>query len=63
MKYGFPQMAMAFICFDAAKEKIVERFTEKKGGSAFDNQINSLTPINDSVMGISTNTKGFLLFN
>jgi signal transduction histidine kinase/ligand-binding sensor domain-containing protein len=52
-----------FYCFDPVKEMITERYTNGKPGPAIDNIVQSLTQINDSVMGIATSYKGFLWFN
>ncbi|MEJ7680551.1 MAG: two-component regulator propeller domain-containing protein [Segetibacter sp.] len=51
-----------FYCFDPSKEKVTEQYTDKKG-SVFDNNIATLTQINDSIIGVSTMSKGFILFN
>jgi signal transduction histidine kinase/ligand-binding sensor domain-containing protein len=51
-----------FYCFDPKKEKITETHTFKSQDSTFD-PIHSLTQIDDSIIGISTASNGFLLFN
>ncbi|CAN5268004.1 sensor histidine kinase [soil metagenome] len=52
-----------FYCFNPLQEKVIERYSNKKPDSTLDNGVNSLTQINDSIIGISTNSKGFVLFN
>jgi len=52
-----------FYCFDPIQEKVTERYTNKKPVTTLDGIVNSLTQINDSIIGVSTNSKGFLLFN
>jgi len=52
-----------FYCFDPVKEKVTELYTDKKKGYIIDNNITSLTQINDSIIGVSTVSKGFILFN
>jgi signal transduction histidine kinase/ligand-binding sensor domain-containing protein len=52
-----------FCRFDADKEKIVEKYMEKKEGPLFETGVISLTEINDSVIGVATFSKGCLLFN
>lgn len=49
--------------FDPITEKITEHFFDEIDNSIFDNNVNSLTLMNDSVIAISTIFKGLILFN
>ena len=51
-----------FYRFDPVQEKIVENYIVRKSDSTLTN-INSITQINDSIIGISTVSKDGLLFN
>ncbi len=52
-----------FYCFDPDTEKITQIYSDGKPSSGIDNTATSLTQINDSVIGITTNYKGVLWFN
>ncbi len=52
-----------FYRFDVNNERIAEHYADTEKGSIFDNIISSLSLINDSIIGIATSSKGFLLFN
>ena len=51
-----------FYRFDPVQEKVVEAYSFKRQDSTYD-FVNSLTQINDSVIGVSTASNGVLLFN
>ncbi len=51
-----------FYRFDPYNERIAEHYEINKG-LAKEDVVNSLTSINDSIIGITTSTKGVLLFN
>jgi len=52
-----------FYRFDPVNERIAEHYGNNKNRLANDSIINSLTLVNDSVIGIATSSKGILLFN
>ena len=49
--------------FDSKVHQITECYADTTSNSVIDNNVSALTQINDSIIGVSTLTKGFLLFN